>query len=850
MVASLRWLFILALTLSAIHLQAQHISDRQRPVCATPDLGDDEQRRLSSQAAAALWVKKTSGTNLNVITYVPIRPHIIRRSNGTGGMPLDKLVNVIANTNRYYLNNNTGVQFYLAGTTPDYIDNDDLFNGFPAFDESGVNGRDVNNALNQYYIHAFTNASVAGYAYFPSNTVQSTRSFILDEDDEADLGNRLIPHELGHNFNLIHTFGKSSVGTDELVTRGNGANCMSTGDELCDTPADPFGRSDATTAFQNGCQVYNGTARDAQGALYQPSVTNIMSYYFACTHNFTQGQYDRMQAGLALRQTHSAYSLNYPSADVATISNLGATLQDNNIVLTWQDNATNEIGYFIERSTDPNANFVPIGGVGANRISFVDSKATSFTTYYYRVRPANSTSGISSVISITTRGCNPVYTTNCLYGDGLASLSLNATPLSQNSGCSPNGYSSFTTSATVTAGQQYTVSGNFLSTNYPEGISIWADLNRNGTYETEERLFQTPSTVQERFTGAITIPSTVAAGSLAIRVVLAYDVVPSDPCGFYTYGETEDYIVTVVNGATTQQSSADLSIQLVATPRIAVQNQPVTYAVTVFNNGPDDATGISWQNRLPEGLSFQNGDAGVTAANALVTAGNISLSRGASTTFRYQLIPTQAGAYQNAVQITTSSQPDPDSQPNSGTGDGQDDTAAVDIRTNSAAGALYVSPNPNQTPLPVVASNQPAADANKADLSIRQVVGSLVSKVGSVVSFSVVVTNAGGLTATNVVVRDTLRGLRFVSSSTGFAQVVSTGAYTIVDCSVSSLPSNSSVVLTFTAQIQANTTLKSTAQIWQADQADPNSTPGNQSPTGNNLNGEDDISQLDLRVSS
>ena len=70
--------------------------------------------------------------------------------------------------------------------------------------------------------------------------------------NEDDMGNRLIPHELGHNFNLVHTFGERSGNgtlgsgtTLELVTRGAGANCTTEGDYLCDTPADPYNISEA-----------------------------------------------------------------------------------------------------------------------------------------------------------------------------------------------------------------------------------------------------------------------------------------------------------------------------------------------------------------------------------------------------------------------------------------------------------------------------------------------------------------------------------------------------------------------------------------------------------------------------
>ncbi|GAB3881086.1 M43 family zinc metalloprotease [Spirosoma agri] len=389
------------------------------PQCGTVDLTPQQIRALVQQGNLALERKRASGAAFNAITYIPIRPHIIRQSNGSGGFPLANMNQAIAITNSYYLLNGYGIQFYFAGTTPDYIDDDDMYAGFG---NQSVDGRDATNALNQYYVNQFTTPGLGGYAYYPGDGIYSTRSFILTGNFQSldDLGNRLIPHELGHTFNLIHTFGQNSGNgslgsgvTTELVTRGAGANCATDGDLICDTPADPYNMTGANLTSITGCPQYdpNSTARDANGQPYSPSVSNIMSYYFPCTHDFTPGQHDRMQAALALRQTHTAYSLDAPPTDVAAPSNLRLSTNGALVTLTWQDNASNEMGYFIERSTSPTTGFLPIGGVEPNATAFTDSRATSPNRYYYRIRPSNATTGgLSTTIDVTLTGLSTAVT--------------------------------------------------------------------------------------------------------------------------------------------------------------------------------------------------------------------------------------------------------------------------------------------------------------------------------------------------------------------------------------------------------------------------------------------------------
>ncbi|MBD2702664.1 fibronectin type III domain-containing protein [Spirosoma sp. BT702] len=390
---------------------------QNQAVCGTEiSAADAKELRQKMLALKQKMARKSAFTTL---TYVPIRPHIIRKSDGSGGFELSNMNEVMAMTNRQYMMNGVGIQFYFAGTTPDYIDNDDVWASF-----AGPPGPfDVPNALNQYYVH-FIQGNYAGLGNYPGNYVGSTQSIINVSKiatSKRAIGEHLIPHELGHNFGLDHTFG-SGNGTNvsnELVTRGPGANCSTEGDFVCDTPADPSNRPGVVVNYINGCYVYDpaSTARDANGEPYNPSMTNIMSSWGSnsCLNDFTAGQHDRIQQGLALRQSHTAYTLDAPATDLAPPTNLSLTftLAQKTVTATWQDNTTSEMGYFIERATSASGPFVPIGGVAPNVTTFTDTLAQTDVIYYYRIRPSNTTiNHLSPTVSVSTNSCLPIQATS------------------------------------------------------------------------------------------------------------------------------------------------------------------------------------------------------------------------------------------------------------------------------------------------------------------------------------------------------------------------------------------------------------------------------------------------------
>ena len=198
----------------------------------------------------------------------------------------------------------------------------------------------------------------------------------------------------------------------------------------------------------------------------------------------------------------------------------------------------------------------------------------------------------------------------------------------------------------------------------------------------------------------VTLPGNLQSGRFQIRVVASSPAIPAVPSNLFQI-----------------TNQADVSLDMAINQRIPEINNPVTITVTVRNDGIGQATGIVVRNRLPPNLAFVS-SSDFSANESILTSSALVLNVGEGKVLTFVAQPTAAGGYQNAAEVAQQTTTDSDSQPNSGTGDGQDDVAQIDFRTRQSGNALYVSPNPNQVPLPAVISNQPTPNPNKADVSI------------------------------------------------------------------------------------------------------------------------------------
>ena len=141
-----------------------------------------------------------------------------------------------------------------------------------------------------------------------------------------------------------------------------------------------------------------------------------------------------------------------------------------------------------------------------------------------------------------------IPTSNCTVGDEIDDFSFN-TINQTGTGCSNNGYANYLAySTTLLAGGLYTMSMNTHYSN--QFVSVWIDFNNDTIFDnlTERVLFDfNLVSTNISYSTDILIPSGSNLGSHRMRVRAHWSASCNDPCIAYSYGETHDYTVIIVN---------------------------------------------------------------------------------------------------------------------------------------------------------------------------------------------------------------------------------------------------------------------------------------------------------------
>lgn len=154
---------------------------------------------------------------------------------------------------------------------------------------------------------------VAGYAFLASGAPANQDGCVILAS-QMDEDRTTLPHEVGHSFNLLHTFQGSTPPMPPApgVCPPN-TNCATQGDMVCDTePHYDYGAGSCNTGQTNNCTSTTFDDRTAR---------NIMNYT-SCDDRFTAGQRDRFIATLlALRSTliSSSGSAPLPATPLPTV---------------------------------------------------------------------------------------------------------------------------------------------------------------------------------------------------------------------------------------------------------------------------------------------------------------------------------------------------------------------------------------------------------------------------------------------------------------------------------------------------------------------------------------------------
>jgi uncharacterized repeat protein (TIGR01451 family) len=159
-------------------------------------------------------------------------------------------------------------------------------------------------------------------------------------------------------------------------------------------------------------------------------------------------------------------------------------------------------------------------------------------------------------------------------------------------------------------------------------------------------------------TTTVTLPASAAGQSIQLRWRFAIDT------GNF-FGGSGWYIdsVSVRDGAACCVPLADLQLLSSVSPEPVAPGQPLTYSVSVTNQGPGTAYGATLTNVVPTSLVFVSGSSGCVFTNGVVLCLAGALPAGASTNFSFVFLATASEGITNQMNAWAFT-PDPDESNN------------------------------------------------------------------------------------------------------------------------------------------------------------------------------------------
>jgi hypothetical protein len=200
--------------------------------------------------------------------------HIVKDSLGEANVDTADIFVAIDSTNSLF----KPINLFFKVCSIDSIDNfqyDELkLNTFTTTfeEEQMVNLFNVDSVINIYIVESPTGLAEKNYIIAGKASLE------------------YIPHFMGHIFGLIHTSGNGDH--TELV---DGSNCLTTGDFICETEADPMKDiyNGGLVYGENGCELssLSNPLKDTNGDWYKIPSYNYMSLYSNCWCKLTSFQY-------------------------------------------------------------------------------------------------------------------------------------------------------------------------------------------------------------------------------------------------------------------------------------------------------------------------------------------------------------------------------------------------------------------------------------------------------------------------------------------------------------------------------------------------------------------------------
>lgn len=289
---------------------------KSKPMNNTPEVYSELTSECGSDLLEVLDLPEEIVINSrsNELLVIPIVFHIMH-DGGLSNISETQVLNALDNLNLAFESGN--IQFCLASRDPEGnphsgINKVNVSETYPQYTQYGttpgvtspdcnlsVRDQDIKDlsvwpktyAYNVWIVNKILSSScnntINGYAYIPTNS-----TLIGDYDGTVIRYDRLggspnpplfsvwqqsgvLVHELGHGFNLYHTYHETNSCGPEI-------NCNTQGDRVCDTPPT------INNAINSFC---NPTPNTCPNMLYD----NFMDNSYGCDLFFTEGQFQRMR---------------------------------------------------------------------------------------------------------------------------------------------------------------------------------------------------------------------------------------------------------------------------------------------------------------------------------------------------------------------------------------------------------------------------------------------------------------------------------------------------------------------------------------------------------------------------
>ncbi|MBL7831904.1 MAG: zinc-dependent metalloprotease [Saprospiraceae bacterium] len=416
-------LFVVLLLTSYASLTAQ-----KQNFCGTTEFG-----ALTERLKMNKELFKQNPVGERAIKWVPVKFHLISKSDGTGAVREDQVLDMLCGMNEFYAP--LDIQFYIKDGFSYFSNTSAATDPQSQAGTTQIKGKKVKSVLNMFLAQSFATPGLLGY--YTEGYPGYQNDFLVLKKSEVGKGIYTAEHELGHFFSLLHPFNGWEDNDYDPAVHGNPvkiltapntsseppfnpiaiefvdqSNCQTAGDLICDTPAS-YNFANNYWAGK-GCLPMDQSVLDYKGQVVDPDEQNVMDYFQGCTqYKFSTTQQNLINADLSNRfNTFGAQKINgtyVPNQDIitdkvtfpypfhkSTISNFG------DINLDWED-IPGATAYYVLIDVTSSFTFQPKSAIVTSS-NWTATGLAKNKKYNWLVYPFNerSTCGGPSVFEFTT----------------------------------------------------------------------------------------------------------------------------------------------------------------------------------------------------------------------------------------------------------------------------------------------------------------------------------------------------------------------------------------------------------------------------------------------------------------